>query len=144
MRIAVVVGTRPEAIKLAPVVALLGPEALVINTGQHYSAGMTGHLTPDVVLDAHDDQLCGAFTDQRGLVFGHQDEQAEDQGTVRGGGVYQPVGQRPDPDTTGPQGGDDVDQVAQVAAESVDLSDDQGVAGAQIFQGTRSTAAVSW
>lgn len=55
MRIAVVVGTRPEAIKLAPVVALLGPEAIVIHTGQHYSAGMAGHLTPDVVLDTHDD-----------------------------------------------------------------------------------------
>lgn len=54
MRIAVVVGTRPEAIKLAPVVALLGREALVIHTGQHYSPGMAGHLTPDVALDTRD------------------------------------------------------------------------------------------
>jgi UDP-N-acetylglucosamine 2-epimerase (non-hydrolysing) len=54
VRIAVVVGTRPEAIKLAPVTELLGREALVVHTGQHYSAGMLGQLTPDIVLDAHD------------------------------------------------------------------------------------------
>ncbi|MGH3550519.1 MAG: non-hydrolyzing UDP-N-acetylglucosamine 2-epimerase [Pseudonocardiaceae bacterium] len=55
MRIAVVVGTRPEAIKLAPVTRLLDREALVIHTGQHFSVGMAGHIAPDVVLDAHDD-----------------------------------------------------------------------------------------
>jgi UDP-N-acetylglucosamine 2-epimerase (non-hydrolysing) len=54
--IAVVVGTRPEAIKLAPVAELLGREALVVHTGQHFSAGMSGQLTPDIVLDAHDDR----------------------------------------------------------------------------------------
>jgi UDP-N-acetylglucosamine 2-epimerase (non-hydrolysing) len=53
VRIAVVVGTRPEAIKLAPVTKLLGQEAIVIHTGQHFSAGMPGHLTPNIVLDAH-------------------------------------------------------------------------------------------
>ena len=51
MLIAVVVGTRPEAIKLAPVTRLLGREALVVHTGQHFSPGMFGHITPDVVLD---------------------------------------------------------------------------------------------
>ncbi|MBV9447538.1 MAG: UDP-N-acetylglucosamine 2-epimerase [Streptosporangiaceae bacterium] len=56
VRIAVVVGTRPEAIKLAPVAELLGHEALIVHTGQHYSAGMSGQLTPDIVLDAHDDR----------------------------------------------------------------------------------------
>lgn len=56
MRIAVVVGTRPEAIKLAPVAELLGREALVVHTGQHFSAGMSGQLNPDIVLDAHDDR----------------------------------------------------------------------------------------
>lgn len=56
MRIAVVVGTRPEAIKLAPVTELLGREALVVHTGQHFSAGMSGQITPDIVLDAHDDR----------------------------------------------------------------------------------------
>jgi UDP-N-acetylglucosamine 2-epimerase (non-hydrolysing) len=56
VRIAVVVGTRPEAIKLGPVAELLGREALVVHTGQHFSAGMSGQLTPDIVLDAHDDR----------------------------------------------------------------------------------------
>lgn len=53
MRIAVVVGTRPEAIKLAPVTRLLGREAVVIHTGQHYSTGMSGHIKPDAVLTIH-------------------------------------------------------------------------------------------
>lgn len=53
MRIAVVVGTRPEAIKLAPVAELLGAQAFVIHTGQHHTTGMTGHLTPDLALDTH-------------------------------------------------------------------------------------------
>lgn len=56
MRIAVVVGTRPEAIKLAPVAKLLGREAFVVHTGQHYSSGMSGHLTPDAVLDVNHDR----------------------------------------------------------------------------------------
>lgn len=51
MRIALVAGTRPEAIKLAPVADLLGPDAFVIHTRQHYNAGMTGQLTPHLVLD---------------------------------------------------------------------------------------------
>ncbi|HEX5401754.1 MAG TPA: UDP-N-acetylglucosamine 2-epimerase [Pseudonocardiaceae bacterium] len=54
-RIAVVVGTRPEAIKLAPVTKLLGREALIVHTGQHFSAGMSGQLTPDIVLDVQHD-----------------------------------------------------------------------------------------
>jgi hypothetical protein len=32
------------------------------------------------------------------------------------------------------QGGDDVDEVAQVAAEAVDPPDDEGVAGSQVGQ----------
>src|SRR5664280_3665570 len=39
-----------------------------------------------------------------------------------------------DPDVAGLQGGDDVDQVAQITAEPGDLPDDQGVAGAQVGQ----------
>ncbi|MGH3872271.1 MAG: non-hydrolyzing UDP-N-acetylglucosamine 2-epimerase [Pseudonocardiaceae bacterium] len=56
MRIAVIVGTRPEAIKLTPVINLLGREAFVIHTAQHYSAGMFGHVTPDVLLHTPDDR----------------------------------------------------------------------------------------
>lgn len=44
MTIALIVGTRPEAIKLAPIAELLGEHAHVIHTGQHYSTGMTGDL----------------------------------------------------------------------------------------------------
>jgi UDP-N-acetylglucosamine 2-epimerase (non-hydrolysing) len=49
-RIAVVVGTRPEIIKVAPVVRALGARAEVVYTGQHY-----------------DDALSGAFFDTFGL-----------------------------------------------------------------------------
>ncbi|GAA0534896.1 non-hydrolyzing UDP-N-acetylglucosamine 2-epimerase [Saccharopolyspora thermophila] len=52
MRIAIVVGTRPEAIKLAPINGLLRDEAYVIHTGQHYTSGMAGtNLEPDLVFD---------------------------------------------------------------------------------------------
>lgn len=40
-RIAVVVGTRPEIIKLAPVIHRLGERALVVHTGQHFDANMS-------------------------------------------------------------------------------------------------------
>lgn len=39
--IAVVLGTRPEIIKLAGVIEGLGPGAIVIHTGQHYDDGMS-------------------------------------------------------------------------------------------------------
>lgn len=45
--IAVVLGTRPEIIKLGHIIRLLGPAARVIHTGQHYDAGLT-----DVFFDA--------------------------------------------------------------------------------------------
>ncbi|SDO44231.1 UDP-N-acetylglucosamine 2-epimerase (non-hydrolysing) [Klenkia soli] len=40
-RVAVVMGTRPEIIKLAPVVAALGPAAHPLATGQHWDADLT-------------------------------------------------------------------------------------------------------
>ncbi|GHE12333.1 non-hydrolyzing UDP-N-acetylglucosamine 2-epimerase [Klenkia taihuensis] len=40
-RVAVVMGTRPEIIKLAPVVAALGPAASPLATGQHWDADLT-------------------------------------------------------------------------------------------------------
>jgi len=52
VRIAVVAGTRPEAIKLAPVIRLLPGEALVIHTSQHYSPGMSGQIPADITLRA--------------------------------------------------------------------------------------------
>ena len=39
--VAVVLGTRPEIIKLAHVIRLLGPAAVVLHTGQHYDQGLS-------------------------------------------------------------------------------------------------------
>lgn len=56
-RIAVVLGTRPEIIKMAEIVRLLGDRAMLIHTGQHWDEAMSGrfmtHLglpDPDVSL----------------------------------------------------------------------------------------------
>lgn len=56
-RVAVVLGTRPEIIKLAPLISELGQDAYVIHTGQHYDEELSGQLfaqlgigKPDVVL----------------------------------------------------------------------------------------------
>jgi UDP-N-acetylglucosamine 2-epimerase (non-hydrolysing) len=47
--VAVVLGTRPEIIKLAHVIRLLGPAAVVLHSGQHYDRGLSGAF-----LDAFD------------------------------------------------------------------------------------------
>ena len=39
--VAVVLGTRPEIIKLAHIIRLLGPAARVVHTGQHYDANLS-------------------------------------------------------------------------------------------------------
>lgn len=56
--VAVVLGTRPEIIKLAPVIAALGQRARVIHTGQHFDRAMSGQFlddlgigVPDIVLE---------------------------------------------------------------------------------------------
>lgn len=56
-QVAVVLGTRPEIIKLAPVIGQLGGAAQVIHTGQHYDHELSGQFMqtlgigePDVVL----------------------------------------------------------------------------------------------
>lgn len=73
MRIAVVIGTRPESIKLTPVAHALGSEAFTIHTGQHHTAGMTGHLHPDLTLTPHRDaprgQQLGSMTAALDQVF---------------------------------------------------------------------------
>ncbi|NEE08368.1 UDP-N-acetylglucosamine 2-epimerase (non-hydrolyzing), partial [Streptomyces sp. SID7499] len=40
--IAVVLGTRPELVKLAELIRLLGPAARVVHTGQHYDEALSG------------------------------------------------------------------------------------------------------
>jgi UDP-N-acetylglucosamine 2-epimerase (non-hydrolysing) len=49
--IAVVLGTRPEIIKLAPVVRELGPRAWVIHTGQHYDPELSDTCYTGAGLD---------------------------------------------------------------------------------------------
>lgn len=56
VRIAVIVGHSPEAIKLGPVGELLGAQGLVAYTGWRYSAGTPRQPTPVVVRYAHDDR----------------------------------------------------------------------------------------
>ncbi len=56
--IAVIFGTRPEIIKLAPIIRALGERAFVVHTGQHFDANMSqlmidqlGLREPDLLLD---------------------------------------------------------------------------------------------
>jgi UDP-N-acetylglucosamine 2-epimerase (non-hydrolysing) len=53
-RIAVVFGTRPEMIKLAPVIRRLGAEALVVHTGQHFDDNMSGDFLQHLEIGSPD------------------------------------------------------------------------------------------
>jgi len=64
--IAVVLGTRPEIIKLAPVIRALGPRARVIWTGQHYDANLTDVFFDGAGLAMPPEQLTGVGGEQRG------------------------------------------------------------------------------
>jgi UDP-N-acetylglucosamine 2-epimerase (non-hydrolysing) len=55
--IAVVFGTRPEVVKLAPVLWALGPAARTIHTGQHYDPALASSVFADVDLEPPDVQL---------------------------------------------------------------------------------------
>jgi len=50
--VALVLGTRPEAVKLAGVAALLGEAALVVHTGQHWDPGLWAAVAAEVGLPA--------------------------------------------------------------------------------------------
>ena len=43
-KVAVVLGTRPEIIKMAEIVRLLGERALLIHSGQHWDEAMSGQF----------------------------------------------------------------------------------------------------
>lgn len=53
-QIAVVVGTRPEIIKLAPVIHRLGQRALVVHTGQHFDENMSQTFLDQLRLNRPD------------------------------------------------------------------------------------------
>ncbi|WP_405189633.1 UDP-N-acetylglucosamine 2-epimerase (non-hydrolyzing) [Streptomyces anulatus] len=48
--VAVVLGTRPELVKLAELIRLLGPAARVVHTGQHYDDDLSGDLLEELRL----------------------------------------------------------------------------------------------
>src|SRR5690606_14327462 len=50
MSVALVLGTRPDAIQLAPIADRLGSDALIIHTSQRYASCMNGLLVPQSVL----------------------------------------------------------------------------------------------
>jgi UDP-N-acetylglucosamine 2-epimerase (non-hydrolysing) len=56
-RVAVVFGTRPEVVKLAPVLWALGGTARTIHTGQHYDPALAGALLAELGLEPPDLQL---------------------------------------------------------------------------------------
>jgi UDP-N-acetylglucosamine 2-epimerase (non-hydrolysing) len=61
-RLAVVVGTRPEIVKLAAIIRLLGSQALLLHTGQHADAELAGLFFAGARLPAPQtlDGICGA------------------------------------------------------------------------------------
>lgn len=48
--IAVVLGTRPEIVKLAPIIELLGPAVRLIHTGQHFSEQLSDAFLAELAL----------------------------------------------------------------------------------------------
>lgn len=64
--IAVVLGTRPEIIKLAPVIKMLGARARVIHTGQHYDRELSGQFLDQLGLGEPDVVLTGIGGENRG------------------------------------------------------------------------------
>lgn len=51
-KVAFVLGTRPELIKLAPLIRRLGDSAMVVHTGQHYDANMSEQFLAELSIGA--------------------------------------------------------------------------------------------
>ena len=64
--IVIVLGTRPEIIKLAPVIRALGDRAYVIHTGQHWDDSMAGQFFRDLGIGEPDRKLTGMSGKTRG------------------------------------------------------------------------------
>ena len=65
--IAVVLGTRPEIIKLSEIIKMLGDAAWIIHTGQHYDPKLSGSFFGELSLPEPD-----VFLDVGGTTRGHQ------------------------------------------------------------------------
>ncbi|WP_030673868.1 non-hydrolyzing UDP-N-acetylglucosamine 2-epimerase [Streptomyces sp. NRRL B-1347] len=48
--VAIVIGTRPELVKIAHLVRILGPAAHLVHTGQHYDAALSGRFLTELGL----------------------------------------------------------------------------------------------
>ncbi|WP_187976859.1 non-hydrolyzing UDP-N-acetylglucosamine 2-epimerase [Mycetocola sp. JXN-3] len=68
--IAIVLGTRPEIIKLAGIIRELGPRARVIHTGQHWDDGMAGQFFRDLGIGQPDRTLTSVSGAVRGVQIG--------------------------------------------------------------------------
>ena len=64
--VAVVLGTRPEIIKLAPVISELSDRARVIHTGQHYDAELSEQFLTQLGVGEPDEVLTGVGGATRG------------------------------------------------------------------------------
>jgi UDP-N-acetylglucosamine 2-epimerase (non-hydrolysing) len=67
--IAVVLGTRPEIIKLAGIIRLLGPAALLVHTGQHYDPTLSDVFFAEIGLPEPDVHV-GIGGESRGRQIG--------------------------------------------------------------------------
>ena len=65
--VAIVLGTRPEIIKLSHIIRLLGPAARVIHTGQHYDPNLSASFFAELSLPEPD-----VFLEVGGRSRGHQ------------------------------------------------------------------------
>jgi UDP-N-acetylglucosamine 2-epimerase (non-hydrolysing) len=65
--IAIVLGTRPEIIKLSHIIRILGPAARVIHTGQHYDPNLSASFFAELSLPEPD-----LFLEVGGRARGHQ------------------------------------------------------------------------
>jgi UDP-N-acetylglucosamine 2-epimerase (non-hydrolysing) len=74
--VALVLGTRPELIKVAPLVRLLGARARVIHTGQHYDENLSGQFLAELRVGEPDVRL-GVGGRSRGSQIGDATSQLE-------------------------------------------------------------------
>ena len=75
MKIATILGTRPEIIKMAPIIAEIdkrGINQIVLHTGQHYDKEMSDNFFRDLELSAPDYNIhvgSGTHGKQTGLMM---------------------------------------------------------------------------
>lgn len=76
--IALVLGTRPEIIKLAPVIRALGDRAAIVHTGQHYDYELSGRFFEQLGLPHPHTVLTGIGGESRGTQIASAIQQLTD------------------------------------------------------------------